>query len=199
MWAFAGQIDAAIVRVMKARRQMNHNNLLIEVINDGMPNTRRHDEDLAGAIVAVKKLLMQTPRRDDRLEVFTDGGAEGQLIQEERASWCVATDAGRVFGKVMGADRSSAASERWAAYICMAAIKISGSKERHMVIIDNISVCDQIKKIVRHGWKQPQQCFGMWKDIFDAMQGNAGSLGRSPLGPFAWQIDGHMETTALSC
>ena len=117
-------------------------NLLIEPIEEGMPNTRRHNDDLAGAIVAVKNLLLQTQMRDGRIEVFTDGGSEGQLIQEESAAWCVATDAGRVFGKVTGADRTSAACERWAAYICIAAIQTSGSEERHMIIIDNISVCD---------------------------------------------------------
>ena len=67
-----------------------------------------------------------------------------------------------------GADRTSAAGERWAAYIALKAIKQSRNKKPVVMLIDNLSVCDQLIRLRKRGWQKPGQCVSQWKVMFDS-------------------------------
>ena len=76
------------------------------------------------------------------------------------ASWAVSTDKGRVYSKIIGADRTSAASERWAAYFCTKAINKMAAEQRATIVIDNSAVCGELRRFWRYGWRQPLHCVG---------------------------------------
>ena len=76
-----------------------------------------------------------------------------------------------MYGPVIGADRTSAAAERWAAYIAVMAVAAVQEVRSVTLLIDNISVGDQVHKLANDGWVKPAFAVSMWRNMFKAMHG----------------------------
>lgn len=142
----------------------------VEKISDGMGTTWRERQEMQQAIEETTQIIKRAPIEKGRIIIATDGGSKGKNIRHTRASWAVTTKTEGTGGVIHGADRTSAAGERWAAYVALKAIEESRIQKPIVMLIDNLSVCDELIRLNKRGWKKPGQCANQWKDMFESME-----------------------------